>query len=151
MLCLQACSQLLEPIGLIHAAWTVVFSIFFPEVSKASRSYFGTEGDTMWGHNWCPTVLREYDDMYRGNEPMIAKIEAWEKENRYDVPIVVWARDRTCVRSWTAFGACSTMYASKDRRWRQNGVPVTWVEVQESISNLTTANQVHMHASESPP
>lgn len=138
---LVACKSILEPLGFLHTGLFLTFNAFFTETSDKVRQGFGGLSDSMWSHAWCPAVLEEYIDVF-GDGGSIADISAAEAAGSgiYDLPIVSWVRNHTCVRSFLS-GCHEKLYSDREH-WLQKGVPTTWVDVQQGIANLTARTPI---------
>ena len=96
---LAFCTYYLEPMGLIDSFMrpTLIMPLFNGTFLAKPKEQGGIGDDQermvarMLKRNWCPSVAKEYQDMYSGGKPGIKTVVEADN-NRYNVPFVVWTR-----------------------------------------------------------
>ena len=98
-LMLTLCTYYLEPMGLIDVFLrSLLITPLFNGTFMAKPKTEGGIGDDldrmiarMLKRNWCPSVAREWADMYTGGKPGISTVVEADNSG-YDTPFVVWTR-----------------------------------------------------------
>jgi hypothetical protein len=96
---LVLCTYYLEPMGLVDLFMrpVLIMPLFNGTFLKKPKVQGGIGDDQdrmvarMLKRNWCPSVVKEYQDMYSGGQPGIKTLVAADNAG-YNVPFVVWTR-----------------------------------------------------------